>query len=89
MITLEEAIDIYLKKSKAKYIASIYEIESSYVFAEILESGEYPCTGGTYAVRKDTGETWVFFLPHHIEEWKAGKELEVPEKYRFHGEIKP
>lgn len=86
MITLEEAIEIYLKKTKAKYLAWIYETESSYRFSYVSEEGSIPTDCGL-AVKKDTGEVWVMFPFRHIDEWRGSKEIEVPEKYRYPGEI--
>ena len=70
-----------------KYIGTIYETESSYVFVEVLENGHVPCCGGNKAIKKETGEIWIFAPMLHIEEWKARKEYEIPEEYRYPGEI--
>lgn len=87
MINLEKAIEIFINKYKYKYLADICETPYNFLIGGLGDNGE-ELTEPPTAINKKTGETSVFIPPHHVEEWLARKELEIPEQYRYHGEIK-
>ena len=68
-----------------KYFVQASETEKYFLLTDISDDG---CLlyNATFSVDKKTGEVDVWFPPDHIGETR--KELEVPEQYRYHGEIK-
>lgn len=87
MIDMDKAIEIVFNEYNYKYLAGIEETSFNFLFSFLGSNGE-ELTEPPTAVDKESGKTSVFFPPHHIEEWLSRKQLEIPEQYRFPGEIK-
>lgn len=87
MIDINKAIEIVFNKYNYKYLGGISETPSDFLFSFLGSNGE-ELTELPTAVDKETGETSTFYPPHHVKEWLARKELEVPEQYRYPSEIK-
>ncbi len=68
-----------------KYFIYAGETDNYFILADIGDHGE-ELYDSVFSVDKKTGEVDVWFPPDHIGENR--KELEVPEQYRYHGEIK-
>lgn len=83
MISVSEACDIVLAVYNNKvYITDIIEVSKGYVIGIIgLNGEEYDVP--PYIIYKETGKWGVFFPPHHKDELKNSKRIEVPEKYKM------
>lgn len=89
MISVEEACRIATEYFKMPYVYSITETNDLFVLPLIGEDGYMGC-GGTETVNKTTGEVGIFKRSRDSLEniFYNGKSVEIPEKYRYKGEIK-
>lgn len=86
MVSLLEACKIVKENfSGYKYFIQASETEKYFLLTDISDNG-YLLYNATFSVDKKTGEVDVWFPSDHIGE--SRKKLEVPEQYRYHGEIK-
>lgn len=83
MIDVLQACEMILKRYNNKaYITNIKDIGYGYVVGMCgLNGEEYDVP--PEIVEKETGKISVLFPPHHRDELKKGKIIEVPEKYRM------
>ena len=86
MVSLLEACKIVKENfSGYKYFIYAGETDSYFILTDIGNHGE-ELLDAAFSIEKKTGEVDVWFYPDHIGE--EIKDLEVPEQYRYHGEIK-
>lgn len=87
MITLEQACEIVSNEEKTPYLASVKELPDAYVIT-ILSAEGYGLLDASRIVDKETGKCGVYTIPLRVKTYKDLKPLEIPEQYRFPGEIK-
>ena len=89
MISVEKACELLMEHCKGySYVSAIYELDDLYLIGLITEDG-YIVSDGLHSVNKETGELGAFcFTRENAMNYKNNKkEIEIPEKYRYDGEI--
>ena len=89
MISVEEACRIVTEHKKLLYVSHITELDDIYLIPVLSNNGEF-LIENTATVNKNTAEIGVFRLSREscMNLKENGKEIEIPEKYRYPGEIK-
>ncbi len=87
MITLEQACEIVSKENGTRYIGAVKELENMYIIYILSNEGQEQLDSGRF-VDKRTGEYGVYHILMMAQTFRELKPLEVPEQYRYHGEIK-
>ncbi len=89
MLTIEEACKLVLNEYNGyKYISGITDTGDTFQMGLLNEKG-YSGTGNGFVIDKTTMNIRPYvWTPEMLKKTKNGKKVEVPEKYRFPGEIK-
>lgn len=89
MISVEDACRLVTEKCHVPYITHITEVGNIYIMPVANRNGEALCDG-SWTVDKITGEVSAFRISKDmvINIKNNGKDVEIPEKYKYPGEIK-
>lgn len=83
MINVSEACELILKLYENKiYITHITDVGYGYAIGICGLNGEKYDVPLEF-VDKETGKIDIFFSPHHREELRNGKIIEIPAKYKM------
>lgn len=88
MISVEEACRIVAEKYRVSYIGGITDTGDSFIMGLLNDEGQAG-TGNGIVIDKSTKEiSALMWTKEMLIKKKNGKSVEIPEKYRYPGEIK-
>ena len=88
MISVEEACRIVAEKCRVSYIGDITDTGDLFIMGLLNDEGQAG-TGNGVVIDKSTKEVRPFvWIKEMLLKKKNGKPVEVPEKYKYPGEIK-
>lgn len=88
MLYAKDACKLVAERSKMPYVRLITETDTEFVIPTLTANGE-ALLEPAYVVNKITGEISLFRRSkENYERLKKGKQIEIPEQYRYPGEIK-
>ena len=91
MLNILKACELVCKHSNSKYIGSIGETDECYLIGVLSNNGE-SLTQPAFIVDKTLGTvrsgSFGEFAKKYLGKLDSIKSVEIPEQYRYHGEIK-